>query len=213
MEFHQIRIEFPGFGIAERNLVVAFLIFRKMDKVQEAHMDTFFQLIVGIALFQLPGIHPAEIEQHAVRPVREIHDLHFHIDLSAVPEKYCHIQDTQLIVAVFSGQDRGQQCGFLDLFRLSAKERCDESFSYFFILHQFFETEIHCGKHYEIVGCLCHRRFSFLCCNCVSRRRAFAAPSPANAAPYRKGSGLSLFYHISLMCKGESVSRGFSVWG
>ena len=141
--------------------MVTFFILCKVDKIQDAHMDTFLEFVVRIALFQLPGVHPAQIEQYPVCPVSKVYDLHFQIDLRAVFQKDCCVQHAHFVVFILGEKPCGYESRFPDVIRLSAQQRCNKSLSYVFVLHQFFKTEIYCGKHYEIVVCLCHGSFSF----------------------------------------------------
>ena len=82
--FHQIGILFAGFFIAEADRAVTVVILFKVNEIQDAHMDAFFEIFIRFAFFQLVRKNFAQVEQDPGVPVFEVCHLHFHIKLLSV---------------------------------------------------------------------------------------------------------------------------------
>ena len=98
MQLHQVRILLSRLHITERDLPVTSLILREVDEIQDTDMDALLQFIVIITFLNLAGIDLAHIEEHPVRPVFKVGNLHLHIHLNPVFQFHQHVQDPQLII-------------------------------------------------------------------------------------------------------------------
>lgn len=122
-------------------------------------MDALSQFIVVFSFFDLSGIYFPKIKQHTVLPAVKIGHLHLHVHFRTVLEFYQHIKDSQLVFFAFLPKSCREQGCPADHFRSFPQYCRNKSFSHFRILHQFFKTEIHSGKHDKVVAV----SFTFLC--------------------------------------------------
>ena len=153
-------------------------ILRKMDEVKDADVDTLFQAVIRLSSFQLARIHLAQIEKDAVCPVREIEHLHLQIKLSSVCQIHRHIKYPQLIIPVFLSQGSWKKRRLLDLLGILPQKRRNKTLSHLTVLHQFFKTEVHSGKHDKVVVCFCHKiLLSFVGCVLHSPEYLLGIPS------------------------------------
>ena len=165
MEFHQISIGSTCFHITERNLMVTHFILRKMDEIKYTDVDTFLQILVRLSLFQLTSIHFPDVKEDTVCPVREIQHLHLQVKLRSICQKHHHIKNPQLIIPIFLSCGSGEKRCLPDLPGVFSENSSDEALPHFAVLHQFFETEVHSGKHDKVVICCCHKiLLSFISC-------------------------------------------------
>ena len=148
---------------------MAFLIIRKADKIQYAHMDTLFQLRVGVAPPDLLCVHFTQVEQGPGVPLPERVSLHLHIDLGSVLHQGADIQDAQLLVRVFLPQRCGEQHRLPDSRRVRPQQGGDKALSHLGIVHQPLKAHVHGGKHDKIVIFLRHSLL--LSCKAVQERR------------------------------------------
>lgn len=122
-----------------------------MNKIKNTDMDALSKSVVILALFDLAGIYFPQIKQYPVRPAVKIRHLHLHIHFRTVLKFYQNVKNPQLIFFAFFLKSCGDQCSSSDRPGRFSQNCRNKSFSHFRILHQFFKTEIHGGKHDKVI--------------------------------------------------------------